>query len=147
MEALQTWLHHLPITGPGHRSQQAANEQIMMDEKSGFWGIRPGYICSEESYSLSSDTATKSKEWDLPTLSRHPPPHHHPRHPSGSLADCKDQVEESRLQCFEICEALLKGNLQILPKWTRNRRPWASPTASTGSGAEPVFQMPPVGGC
>lgn len=26
---------------------------------------------------------------------------------------------------------------------TRNRKPWASPTASAGRGAEPVFQLLP----
>lgn len=73
-EALQTWLHHLPITGPGHRSQQAANEQIKMDEKSGFWGPDLVISAGEESYSLSLRYSNKEREWDLPTLPHPTPP-------------------------------------------------------------------------
>ena len=90
MEALQTWLHHLPITGPGHRSQQAANEQFKMDEKSGFWG--PDLVRSAvRRVTLGAQIQQQRARNGTCPCSPATPANHHPRHPPCSLADCKEQ--------------------------------------------------------
>ena len=89
--------------------------RFRMDEKSGFWGVD---LLDLQWGELFSELRYSNKEGNGPCTT------------TPILPPTQGQVEESRPQCFEICKVLPKGNLQILPKETRNRRPCAPPTIS-----------------